>query len=93
MKRRIDDGFGYAGHWNNGKLYVSLRAEGTHGLAVGRGERFDDAEQAARWLLVDVGVESAPKAREALGQLSQKIKQESWVLRALDVEGWAKGAR
>jgi hypothetical protein len=91
MKRKIDDGFGYSGHWKNGKLYVSLRAEGPRGLAVGRGERFDDADQAARWLLVDVGAEAAPKAREALGQLSQTVKQESWVLRALDVEGWARG--
>ena len=90
--RLIDEDLSYAGHWKRGKLYISRRAPFCGGFCFGAGATFDDIDEAARWMLAEVGHEGRSPTGDPVERVSLSLRDENWTLYALDVLEIADGA-
>jgi hypothetical protein len=89
--RFIDADLSYAGHWKRGRMYVSRRAPVHGGFTFAPAVSFDDTEEAARWLLAEVGYELSGDGAEAIDRVARLLRDEFWTLDALEIPDVADG--
>lgn len=89
--RFIDRDLSYTGHWRRGRMYVSRCAPVQGGLAYAPAVSFDDTEDAARWLLDDVGHTPSGDACDAVDRVARCLRDEFWALDAVEIPVIADG--
>lgn len=89
--RLIDEDLSYAGHWKRGRMYISRRAPVQGGFTYAPAVSFDDTEEAARWLLAEVGYEPAGDGADATDRVARFLRDEFWALYALEIPEIADG--